>query len=211
MLFSNTVRSLINRNAVGTLPTRGTWLISRRNLSITSPVLESQAASTTSKSTVTLPPTTKIPEISVRPASIEYKGMLEQVRKEGIRRANQDNRAEMFLRRPVDRQRAVQPGDIVMVETLNSKTSNTTSTFVGLCIGIFRRGIDTSFTLRNIVMKVGVEMSFKVYSPMVKNIKILEKSRGYHRAKLYYMRKQPEKAPFFNQRKTKAEKMASSS
>ncbi|KAJ1660299.1 hypothetical protein IWQ61_000760 [Dispira simplex] len=209
MLLSNTIRPLINGNAVRVSNSRGPWLIFGRNLLTTPPVLESQAATTTSKQTVTLPPTTKVPEIPVRPASVEYKSILEQIKKEGIQRANQDNRAEMFLRRPVDRQRAVQPGDIIMVETLNSKTSNTTSMFVGLCIGIFRRGIDTSFTLRNIVMKVGVEMNFKVYSPMVKNIKILEKSRGFHRAKLYYMRKQPEKAPFFNQRKTKAEKMAS--
>ncbi|RKP37340.1 translation protein SH3-like domain-containing protein, partial [Dimargaris cristalligena] len=126
---------------------------------------------------------------------------LDQVQREAIRRSHNGTRARLFLRRPMDRTRTMQAGDVVMVETLNSKTSNTSTKFIGLCLGVFRRGVDTSFTLRNIVMKLGVEINFKGYSPMIKDIKILEKGSGYNRAKLFYIRKQPEKAFMFNNRK----------
>lgn len=43
-------------------------------------------------------------------------------------------------------------------------------------MGIRRRGVDSSFVLRNIINKVGVESSFKIYSPMIKEIKVVKRA-----------------------------------
>ncbi len=66
-------------------------------------------------------------------------------------------------------------------------------------MGMRRRGVDTSFRLRNIVNKVGVEMSFKVCSPMIKEIKVVRRAEGskgpvkdLRRAKVNYLRERPQ-------------------
>ncbi|KAJ1729810.1 hypothetical protein LPJ61_003338 [Coemansia biformis] len=69
-----------------------------------------------------------------------------------------------------------------------------TTTFGGVCIAIYRRGIDTSFILRNLVQNVGVEMRFMAYSPLVKHIEVTQKARRVRRAKLFYLRNRPGKA-----------------
>ncbi|RKP25730.1 translation protein SH3-like domain-containing protein [Syncephalis pseudoplumigaleata] len=88
----------------------------------------------------------------------------------------------------------IQPGDVVMVESYTSRTKGTTTRFMGVCIGIYRRGIDTGLLVRNIIERVGVEFRFPVFSPMVKRIEILKRGEGYRRAKLFYLREQPGKA-----------------
>ena len=63
-------------------------------------------------------------------------------------------------------------------------------------MGIRRRGVDTSFTLRNIINRLGVETSFKIYSPMIKEVKIVKRAEGgkgsgvkdLKRAKVNYLR-----------------------
>ncbi|KAJ1980103.1 hypothetical protein H4R35_001244, partial [Dimargaris xerosporica] len=155
------------------------------------------AADGTAAKRAPLPPNAFVPQPEF-PVANPSGNILQRVQREGIQRMEDGRRAELVLRRPKDPQRTIQPGDIILVESVNSKTSNTTTRFVGICLGVFRRGVDTSFTLRNIVMKVGVEVNFKVYSPMIKGIQILQKGTGYRRAKLTYLRQQPEKAQFFN-------------
>jgi len=66
-------------------------------------------------------------------------------------------------------------------------------------MGMRRRGVDTSFRLRNIVNKVGVEMSFKVCSPMIKEIRVVRRAEGgsgpvkdLRRAKVNYLRDRPQ-------------------
>ncbi|CAO3593453.1 unnamed protein product [Absidia cylindrospora] len=56
-------------------------------------------------------------------------------------------------------------------------------------------GIDTSFTLRNIVMRVGVEQRYSLYSPLLHSIKVLQQPNEMkvRRAKLFYLRDQPGK------------------
>lgn len=62
--------------------------------------------------------------------------------------------------------------------------------FAGVCINIRRRGIDTAILLRNELTRVGVEMWYKVYSPNVEGIEVVQRRRKRaHRARLYYMRK----------------------
>ena len=66
-------------------------------------------------------------------------------------------------------------------------------------MGMRRRGLDTSFRLRNIVNKVGIEVSFKVCSPMIKEIRVVRRAEGgkgsisnLKRAKVNYLRGRPQ-------------------
>ncbi|KAI7902511.1 translation protein SH3-like domain-containing protein [Cokeromyces recurvatus] len=126
---------------------------------------------------------TKVPKINV----------MEYISKQQIEKANVDGRRELFDRH---NPQGIRPGSIVLVETFNGPGETTTSTFIGVCISIRRKGIDTNFTLRNIVMRVGVEQRYSLYSPLLKSIKILQKPNEikFKRAKLYYLRDQPGKA-----------------
>ncbi|KAG4305603.1 hypothetical protein PORY_001159 [Pneumocystis oryctolagi] len=86
---------------------------------------------------------------------------------------------------------SVKPGDILQVETYNSLPNKTNvSTFSGYLIAIRRKGIDTSFRLRNQIAKTGVEMQFSLYNPAIKSIEILLRGAlgRVRRAKLYYLR-----------------------
>lgn len=119
--------------------------------------------------------------------------VMEHVSKQLVEKANIDGRRELFSR---NNPNGIKPGSIVMVETLNGPNETTTSTFMGVCIAIRRKGIDTNFTLRNIVMRVGVEQRYNLYSPLLKSIKVMQKPNEvkFRRAKLYYLRDQPGKA-----------------
>jgi large subunit ribosomal protein L19 len=59
-----------------------------------------------------------------------------------------------------------------------------------VCINIRRRGVDTGILLRNELTRVGVEMWFKIYSPNVEGIEVVQrKEKRARRARLTYMRK----------------------
>jgi ribosomal protein L19 len=80
----------------------------------------------------------------------------------------------------------VQPGDILLVRLKSGDP------FSGVCITIRRRNspIDTAILLRNALTRVGVEMWYKVYSPNVEGIEIVQRAqRKARRNKLTYMRK----------------------
>ncbi|KAJ1834156.1 hypothetical protein LPJ63_002180 [Coemansia sp. RSA 2711] len=135
--------------------------------------------------------------------------VMKVIEREAMARANVDGRGALFVRRAAPKDRLC-AGDVVMVETLNSMSDTSVSTFSGVCIAIYRRGIDTSFILRNIVQKVGVEMRFMAYSPLVKNIKILQKAKRFNRAKLFYLRENPGKTFRLKALKTMERSVASS-
>ncbi|KAF2753928.1 hypothetical protein EJ05DRAFT_504525 [Pseudovirgaria hyperparasitica] len=82
-------------------------------------------------------------------------------------------------------------GDVLLVKLRNGDP------FVGVCISIKRGidaaegriGADTSILLRNHLTAIGVEMSFKIFSPNVSGIEVVERARKRaRRARLYYMR-----------------------
>ncbi|KAF4602298.1 hypothetical protein EYR40_005503 [Pleurotus pulmonarius] len=84
----------------------------------------------------------------------------------------------------------LQPGSIITVTMEHAPTS-----FTGVLLGIRRRGVDTSFLLRNIIQRTGVEMQVFVNSPHLKDIRVVQtppKGR-MRRAKLFYLRDSPEK------------------
>ena len=82
------------------------------------------------------------------------------------------------------------------------KLMHAPATFSGVLVSIRRRGVDTSFVLRNIISRTGVEMQFFVNSPHLKDIKVVSRPAGnagktegvrVRRAKLFYLRDSPDK------------------
>ncbi|KAL0634999.1 hypothetical protein Q9L58_006028 [Maublancomyces gigas] len=89
-------------------------------------------------------------------------------------------RQKMFSRHNKD---SIRPGDILQVRRRNGDP------FSGVLLNIRRRGIDTGFLLRDQLTRVGVEMWFKLYSPAIEDIDLVQrKAKKARRAKLYYMR-----------------------
>jgi large subunit ribosomal protein L19 len=74
-------------------------------------------------------------------------------------------------------------GDILLVR------QRTGDPFSGVCINIRRHGIDTAILLRGQLTRVGVEMWYKVYSPLVEGIEVVQRAaKRARRARLTYMR-----------------------
>ncbi|AFR99066.1 large subunit ribosomal protein L19 [Cryptococcus neoformans var. grubii H99] len=103
--------------------------------------------------------------------------------------------AHLFARRSKDRLPA---GSVLTVLTYTDAAKKSVSPFSGVLMGTKRRGVDTSFRLRNIVNKAGVEMTFKLNSPMIKEIRVVkraERAKGQlkdlKRAKVNYLRDRP--------------------
>ncbi|WWC87835.1 ribosomal protein L19 [Kwoniella dendrophila CBS 6074] len=100
---------------------------------------------------------------------------------------------DLFSRRHPDR---LKTGSVLTVLQYTDSTKKTISPFSGVLMGIKKRGgVDTSFKLRNIVNKLGVEMSFKINSPLIKEIKIIKSAKDkqgqikdLRRSKVNYLR-----------------------
>ncbi|KAG9602120.1 hypothetical protein KCU77_g3390, partial [Aureobasidium melanogenum] len=89
-------------------------------------------------------------------------------------------RTRLFSRENVDRANV---GDILLVRLKNGDQ------YAGVCLNIRRQGIDTAILLRNNLTRVGVEMWYKIYSPNVEGIEVVQKKeKRARRARLYYMR-----------------------
>jgi ribosomal protein L19 len=74
-------------------------------------------------------------------------------------------------------------GDILLVR------QRTGDPFAGVCINIRRRGVDTAILLRGQLTRVGVEMWYKIYSPLVEGIEVVQRAaKRARRARLTYMR-----------------------
>ncbi|EKG19033.1 Ribosomal protein L19 [Macrophomina phaseolina MS6] len=90
-------------------------------------------------------------------------------------------RAHLFSRANKE---AARVGDILLVRQKNGDP------FAGVCLNIRRRGVDTAILLRNQLTRVGVEMWYKVFSPNVEGIEVVQRrEKRARRARLYYMRK----------------------
>ena len=80
-------------------------------------------------------------------------------------------------------------GDQVAVSVeITEGTTKRIQIFEGLCIARKNRGAASTFTVRKLASNgVGAERVFPLYSPRIKNIKVLRLGK-VRRAKLYYMR-----------------------
>jgi ribosomal protein L19 len=86
----------------------------------------------------------------------------------------------------------IKTGDIVEVTTFQSMSGKQISVFKGICIGIRRAGtLNSSINVYGAVDGVHMEMHIKLYSPMVKEIKIIEFGTGNFRKRLNYFRELP--------------------
>ena len=132
-----------------------------------------------------------------QPKSI-YRGVMPKVHEDLRARYDPGNRlTRLFDRNSPDR---IPPGSVLVVESWTSPLKTGFSSFSGVLLAVRRRGVSTSFVLRNLVMKLGVEMRFNLYSPLLKDIKVVQRAlagkndksgklRRTRRAKLYYLRK----------------------
>ena len=144
------------------------------------------------------------PENSVRapPPQVNHpsRGVMPRVDAQLTSEIDPDERiARLFSRRSPE---CVPPGSIMMVESYLTPAKTSTTTFAGVLIAVRRAGIATSFVLRTIAHKLGVEMNFSAYSPMIKDIRVIERAdarkgeRGLLRtrqAKPYYMRRRDDR------------------
>ncbi|KAG2077638.1 RNA-binding domain-containing protein [Suillus decipiens] len=155
--------------------------------------LSSNAASYPFSKAVILPPLPPAIPASQVEALRQGKGIMAYLQKSLPHPAKQKWLATWFARRHPDR---LLPGSVLSVSLEHAPT-----TFSGVLLSIRRRGLDTSFTLRNVIQRTGVEMQFFVNSPHVKDIKILQRAGGgggkegrrQRRAKLFFLRDTPEK------------------
>ncbi|CCX05694.1 mitochondrial ribosomal protein-like protein [Pyronema domesticum] len=89
---------------------------------------------------------------------------------------------KMFSRHNPD---SVKVGDILQVRRKNGEQP-----FAGVVINIRRRGVDSAFLLRGQVTRIGVEVWFKLYSPLIEGIDLVQRTeKRKRRAKLFYLRK----------------------
>ena len=136
-----------------------------------------------SKSVLTPP----APAIQNAKALKAGRGLMEHIRQTLPTPEKQKMIHALFSRRSPN---CLQPGSVVTVTLEHAPT-----TFTGVLLAVRRRGPDTSFIVRNIIQRTGVEMQFYVASPHLKDIKLVKKPpKGrMRRAKLYYLRDSPEK------------------
>ncbi|KAJ7981668.1 50S ribosomal protein L19, chloroplastic-like [Quillaja saponaria] len=81
----------------------------------------------------------------------------------------------------------IKPGYIVQLKVEVPENKRRVSILKGIVIARRNAGLNTTFRIRRLVAGVGVESLFPLYSPNIKEIKVLDKKK-VRRAKLYYLR-----------------------
>ncbi|KAI8817816.1 uncharacterized protein EV422DRAFT_540063 [Fimicolochytrium jonesii] len=83
------------------------------------------------------------------------------------------NRAALFL--TPNGPHAVVPGSILLIENVTSRTRPRTQIVAGVLIAIRRKGVLSNIVVRNYVLGTGFEMTFPIFSPNVRRIKVLKR------------------------------------
>ncbi|KAK6262830.1 hypothetical protein QUC31_008646 [Theobroma cacao] len=78
-------------------------------------------------------------------------------------------------------------GDIVEIKLEVPENRRRLSVYKGIVMSKQNAGIHTTIRIRRIIAGIGVEIVFPVYSPNIKEIKVV-KHRKVRRARLYYLR-----------------------
>ncbi|KAH9943099.1 uncharacterized protein BXZ73DRAFT_97154 [Epithele typhae] len=91
------------------------------------------------------------------------KGLMSYLPQRHLSAEKQDLIARFGKRHP----ERILPGSVLQVTNAQAPT-----TFTGVLISIRRRGADTSFVLRNVVQRTGVEVQYFPASPHLKAIKL---------------------------------------
>ncbi|KAJ3043923.1 hypothetical protein HDV00_003963 [Rhizophlyctis rosea] len=150
------------------------------------------------------PADSKLPEIPLTrrqllhlpPEFREGRELMKAIKQDQLERHDFDGRRPLFLNnRSPD---FVQPGSIVLVEQLASRSRPRKQVFAGVVLGYKNTGIMRKIVLRNYVLGTGVEMEFPVFSPMVRRIKVLKRVSGMvgpGAEDIYWLRDRPEASP----------------
>ncbi|KAF0933803.1 hypothetical protein E2562_019263 [Oryza meyeriana var. granulata] len=80
----------------------------------------------------------------------------------------------------------LRPGDIIELR-MQRPNKRRLSLFKGIIIAKHKSGIHTTIRVRRIIAGVGVEITFPIYSPRIKEIKVI-RHKKVRRAKLYYLK-----------------------
>mmetsp|Transcript_8197 Transcript_8197/g.15884 ORF Transcript_8197/g.15884 Transcript_8197/m.15884 type:complete len:208 (+) Transcript_8197:60-683(+) len=108
---------------------------------------------------------------------------------------NQEAVSQMKASKPAVWETDFRVGDAVELEVIaqgGSKSENTDK-WRGVILGIFRKGLDTSILIRDVVFGEPIERRVPLHSPLVKSLKVLERNfvfkgkKKIKRAKLYYL------------------------
>ncbi|KAL1810363.1 hypothetical protein ACET3Z_027353 [Daucus carota] len=81
----------------------------------------------------------------------------------------------------------IKPGYIIQLKVETPENKRRISTLKGIVIARRNAGLNTTIRLRRLITGIGVESLFPLYSPNIKEIKVLDKKK-VRRAKLYYLR-----------------------
>lgn len=81
----------------------------------------------------------------------------------------------------------IRPGYIIQLRLEVPENKRRVSTVKGIVIARRNAGLNSTIRLRRLVAGVGVESLLPLYSPNIKEIKVLDKKK-VRRAKLYYLR-----------------------
>ncbi|KAI5665118.1 hypothetical protein M9H77_24441 [Catharanthus roseus] len=81
----------------------------------------------------------------------------------------------------------IKPGYIVQLKVEVPENKRRVSVVKGIVMARRNAGLNTTFRIRRLVAGVGVESLYPLYSPNLKEIKVLDKKK-VRRAKLYYLR-----------------------
>nr|ACG33454.1 50S ribosomal protein L19 [Zea mays] len=87
----------------------------------------------------------------------------------------------------------LRPGDIIELR-MQRPNKRRLSLFKGIIIAKHKAGVHTTIRVRRIIAGVGVEITFPVYSPRIKEITVI-RHKKVRRAKLYYLK---DKLPRFS-------------
>ncbi|CAN6486733.1 unnamed protein product [Victoria cruziana] len=91
----------------------------------------------------------------------------------------------------------IRTGDIVEIKLEVPENRRRASTYKGIVISRQNAGIHTTIRIRRIIAGVGVEIVFPLYSPNIKEIKVVN-HRKVRRARLYYLRDKLPRLSTFN-------------
>lgn len=81
----------------------------------------------------------------------------------------------------------IKPGYIIQLKVETPENKRRISTLKGIVIARRNAGLNTTIRLRRLITGIGIESLFPLYSPNIKEIKVLDKKK-VRRAKLYYLR-----------------------
>ncbi|TPX36601.1 hypothetical protein SmJEL517_g01174 [Synchytrium microbalum] len=99
--------------------------------------------------------------------------LLRRINADLTSRYDTDNRSSLF--NPLSPSTYLAPGSVLLLETIQSRTKPNKTIFSGVLMDSRRKGVGSSFSIRQIVVDSVVEMRLPLYSPLLTRIKVLKR------------------------------------